>query len=70
MLRYLLLLIFLVSLLGCEHDPRTFDEKLKDQIEAEKFEMQLRSEQERKDWKEYKDNWGGNPPMRPGVYTK
>ena len=70
MLRKVMLIVISASFLGCEHDPRTFDEKMKDQIEAEKFEMQLRSEQERKDWKEYKDNWGGNPPMRPGVYTK
>ena len=70
MLRFLLLWVFIFLISGCEHDTRTFDEKMKDHIEAEKFEMQLRTGQEKQDWKEYKDNWGGNPPMRPGVYVK
>jgi hypothetical protein len=70
MLRFLLLWVFVFFISGCEHDPRSFEEKMKDQIEAEKFEMQLRTDREKRDWKEYKDNWNGAPPMSPGVYVK
>lgn len=57
-------LVFIFILFGCVYDGRTEEEMRKDRIEAEKLELQLRTDREKQDWKAYKEQWDGSPPMR------
>ncbi|KAB0665081.1 hypothetical protein F6V25_10680 [Oryzomonas japonica] len=66
LLPVLSLVVLSAVMSACVYDPRTEEEKFKDRLATERFEMQLRTDQEKKDWSEYKQQWDNDPPASSG----